>query len=304
MTKRATRTSTLYCLALCLLPQAVWADTLKVAASFSIIGDFVRRIADDDVEVNVIAPIGSDVHRWELTPPNVLALEDTDIVFYNGYDLEPWLRHVRAVIHDDTPLVALAERAHFAPIPVPTGEYEGQPDPHMWMDPQGAAAYLDVIADTLAGHAPDKAELYHRRAEEAREVLADLDRAIKERLDGIPYTNRTLITSEAGFGYFARAYEFEHTGIWGMNQETWGTARAMARMSERLSEQRPPALFYESTVAEIHMDALARETGLPLAGPLYLDTLSARDGPAFNYPALLRYNADLLHQALGGARSE
>ena len=52
------------------------------------------------------------------------------------------------------------------------------------------------------------------------------------------------------------------------------------------------------------MDALAREAGLTLAGPLYVDTLSDSDGPAYNYPAMLRHNAELLHEALGGARAE
>ena len=75
-------------------------------------------------------------------------------------------------------------------------------------------------------------------------------------------------------------------------------------MSIQLAEQRPPALFYESTVTDIHMDALARESGLALAGPLYTDTLSEADGPAYNYPALLLHNAELLHEALGGARAD
>jgi manganese/iron transport system substrate-binding protein len=236
--------------------------------------------------------------------PNVLALEETHIVFYNGLGLEPWIRHVEAMSDDQLTLVEVAKKADFAPMMISTGQYKGEPDPHMWMDPDGAAAYIDVIAKTLAEHLPEQADAFYARAEETRKALTNLSQAVKERLEGIPQTNRTLITSEAGFGYFARAFAFETHGVWGSNYETQGSAQAMAKMSELLAEKRPSALFFESTTPSIHMDALSRETSLPLAGPLYVDSLSGAGGPAAHYSAMLRHNAEVMHTALGGATAE
>ena len=277
---------------------------LRVIASFSVMEELVKRVAGDSVSVNVIVPAGEDVHRWELTPPNVLALEDTHIVFYNGLGLEPWIRHIEAMSDDQLTLVEVAKKADYTPLLISTGQYKGEPDPHMWMSPDGAAAYLDVIAETLAEHLPEQAEAFFARAEEARNALANLSLEVKERLDGIPQTNRTLVTSEASFGYFARAFSFEAQGVWGVNHETHGNAQAMAKMSEQLASKRPSALFFESTTPSIHMDALAREHSLPLAGPLYVDSLSGVDGPAANYSAMLRHNAEIMHTALGGATAE
>lgn len=306
MYKRFTWLSTLLFVALLSAAPAYATTSLRVLASFSVLEDLVKRVAGDNVNVKVIVPAGEDVHRWELTPPNVLALEETNIVFYNGFGLEPWIHHVQAMADDQLTLVEVAKKADFTPLTISTGLYEGEPDPHMWMDPRGAMAYIDVIADTLAEHLPEQADAFYARAEEAHKALTDLNQVLKERLDGIPHTNRTLITSEAGFGYFARAYAFEAQGVWGVNHETQGSAQAMAKMSEYLGEKRPrpSALFYESTTANIHMDALSRETGIALAGPLYVDSLSRSDGPAVNYPAMMRHNADAMHAALGGARAE
>ena len=278
--------------------------SFNVIASFSVIEALVKRVAGDAVRINTIVPAGEDVHRWEVTPPNVLAVEEADIVFYNGYGLEPWMRHVKAMAGDTLTLTALAEDADYAPLAINTGHYKGDPNPHMWMAPEGAAAYIDIIAQTLAQHYPEKAADFKTRAADTREALAALDQQVKERLDGIPQTNRVLYTSEAGMAYFAHAYNFEYASIWGVNHETLGSAQAMETMNRRLTEQRPPALFYESTVPFIHMDALARSAELTLSGPLYVDTLSASDGAAYNYPAMLRHNAELLHKALGGAREE
>ena len=303
MDKRTPWIITLLLAALLASSPALAASSLKIIASFSVIEDLVKRVAGDDIAITTIVPIGEDVHRWELTPPNVLAVEEADIVFYNGHGLEPWIRHVEAMASDTLTLMALAETADYPTLALQQGQHKGRPDPHMWMDPKGAAAYLDVITQTLSVHSPEKAAAFQTRAAEAKEALVLLDQQLTERLEGIPQTNRLLTTSEAALSYFAHAYGFEFASIWGMNSETMGSADAMAAMSKRLADKRPPALFYESTTPYIHMDALARETGLTLAGPLYVDTLSGPDGPAYNYPAMLRYNAELLHEALGGARA-
>lgn len=304
MLKRVTWVSMLFFAALISVAPANANTTLRVIASFSVMEALVKQVAGETLNVDVIVPRGEDVHRWELTPPNMLALEDTHIIFYNGMGLEPWIPHVKAMSDEQLILVDVAANSDYTPLMISTGAHKGEPDPHMWMDPLGAAAYIDVIATTLAEHIPDHADTFLARAEEARKALAELSQALTERVEGIPQTNRTLLTSEAGFGYFARAFEFVPQGIWGINHETQGSAQAMAKMSERLAEQRPSALFYESTTPPIHMDSLSREAGVPLAGPLYVDSLSAADGPAANYPAMLLHNAEVLHSALGGATTE
>ncbi len=306
MSKRVTWICTLLLVALLSAAPAYANTSLRVIASFSVMEELVKRVAGDKASVSVIVPAGEDVHRWELTPPNVLALEETHIVFYNGLGLEPWIRHVEAMSDDQLTLVEVAKNADYAPLTISTGQYKGEPDPHMWMDPNGAAAYIDVIAETLAEHLPEHANTFYARAEEARKALSNLSQAVKERLEGIPQTNRTLLTSEAGFGYFARAFTFEAKGVWGVNHEKLGSAQAMAKMSEYLAENRPrpSALFFESTTPSIHMDALSRETSIPLAGPLYVDSLSGSDGPAANYSAMLRHNAEVMHTALGGATAD
>ncbi|WP_319643950.1 metal ABC transporter solute-binding protein, Zn/Mn family [Halomonas colorata] len=105
------------------------ASTLNVIASFPVLEDLVKRIAGDDIQVSVIVPTGADVHNWELTPPNVLAIEKADIMFYNGFGLEPWLRHVVAMSDDSLVLKSVAENADIIPLAITTGQYKGAVDP-------------------------------------------------------------------------------------------------------------------------------------------------------------------------------
>lgn len=273
---------------------------LRVVATFSVIGDLVREVAGDEVEVSVLTPVGAEVHEWELIPSNFIAIERADIVFYNGYGLEQWINQVNATVGSDVPVVALAEASGYATQPIATGEYAGDIDPHMWMDPRAAAEYARVIAETLAEARPETADAFHERAEALQESLHALHDELQETLAAIPEERRLLITSEAAFVYFADAFGFEHDGIWGTNAEEEGSPRQIMRIVDLIEEKQPSAIFWESTISDRHVRSVAKETQVEIAGPLYVDSLSEPDGDAPDYVGMLRHNVRLLRDTLGG----
>ncbi|SBR49111.1 MULTISPECIES: metal ABC transporter substrate-binding protein [unclassified Halomonas] len=274
------------------------ASPLKVAVTFSVLGDLVEQVAGDSAEVSVLTPINAEVHEWELTPDNFAALEDADVVFYNGYQLEQWMSQVNATVDDDTPVVAVAEASGYPTQTIVTGDMEGDVDPHLWMDPRAAVAYVKAIADQLEDALPDQADDIQRRAEKTEASLDDLHVELQETLSSIPEERRVLLSSEAAFLYFADAYDFEHDGIWGTNAETEGSPRQLMRVIDMINERKPAALFWESTISDRHVTSVANDTNLPVAGPLYVDSLSEPDGDAPDYFAMLRHNAELLRDHL------
>ncbi|RDB44331.1 ABC transporter substrate-binding protein [Halomonas sp. DQ26W] len=273
---------------------------LKVAATFSVIGDLVSKVAGKDAQVDVLTPIGAEVHEWELVPSNFITLEEADLVFYNGYGLEQWMSQVNATVLDGVPVVALAEQSGYPTQPIATGDYAGEVDPHLWMDPRAAAAYVQVIAETFAEARPEAAEAFQARAESLGESLLSLFDELTEALATIPEEQRLLITSEAAFVYFADAFGFEHDGIWGTNAEEEGSPRQIMRIVDLIEEKQPAALFWESTISDRHVRSVADETQVAIAGPLYVDSLSEPDGDAPDYASMLRHNVRLLRDTLGG----
>ena len=274
------------------------SSSLNVAVTFSVLGDLVTRVAGEDANVSVLTPVGAEVHEWELTPSNFAALETADIVFYNGYQLEQWMPQVEATLVNDTPLVAVAEASGYSTQAIATGDLAGDIDPHMWMDPRAAAAYVDVIADQLSQAFPQEAESFQMRASSLSAELDELHLELEERLSSIPEERRVLLSSEAAFLYFSDAYQFEHDGIWGTNAETEGSPRQLMRVVDMINERQPAALFWESTISDRHVTSLARDTGVKVAGPLYVDSLSEQGGEAGDYFTMMRHNVELLRQTL------
>jgi len=269
-----------------------------VLATFSILGDFVREVAGDQVDLKVLAPVGAEVHEYELRPRDFIALENADLVFYNGYNLEQWMGQVRATVGEGVPVIPLAERSDLETRPIVTGDFSGDPDPHMWMDPRAAKVYVEQIADALSKVAPAHESVYRENAERYQARLADLHEEIRETLAAIPEDRRTLISSEAAFLYFAHAYDFHHDGIWGTNTETEGSSRQIMRVIDIIQERQPKAVFWESTISSRYVEGVSEDAGVAVAGPLYVDSLGASGSGADSYLKMMRENARVLREAL------
>lgn len=278
---------------------AVAGDRPQVVTTFTILGNWVEIVGGEHVDLTTLAPAGAEVHEWELSPRNFEALDAADIVFANGFQLEQWMAQVEATVRPDTPIIRVAEAAGYPTLAIRIGDMQGAADPHQWMDPRAAAQQVRLIAEQLATIDPDHAGAYRANAERYGDELRDLHAELDERLAVIPADRRTLITSEAALLYFAAAYEFEHHGIWGSNAEDDGTPRQMARVIDVVTEREPRALFWESTISDRYVRSVAEDTGTPVAGPLYVDSVGRASTGAESYVAMMRSNAELLVQHLG-----
>ncbi|MET0674175.1 MAG: zinc ABC transporter substrate-binding protein, partial [Bradyrhizobium sp.] len=67
------------------------AERLNVVASFSIIGDFVRNVGGDSVDVTTLVGPDGDAHVYSPTPADAKRVADAKLVFVNGLGFEGWL---------------------------------------------------------------------------------------------------------------------------------------------------------------------------------------------------------------------
>ncbi len=275
------------------------SDRPIIVTTFTILQDLVDSVAGDIADVRTITPIGGEVHEWELIPSNFADIEDAELIFYNGYALEEWMRQVEATARPNVAIVAVAENSGYPTLPIRIGELEGQPDPHLWMSPAAAIAYIEVIRDALSEWRPEESEGFMARAAAAMTDLATLQEEVQALLTPIPREQRFLITSEAAFLYFANTFDLQHDAIWGSNDEEEGTPRQIARVVDIIREQQVPVAFFESTISDRYVRSVAEETGIRVAGPLFVDSLGSPESGVTSYRELLLHNAQVIRQELG-----
>src|SRR5476651_1703349 len=67
------------------------ADKINAIATISIIGDVVKNVAGDTVELVVLVGPNGDAHEYEPIPADSINIARADIIFENGFQLEHWL---------------------------------------------------------------------------------------------------------------------------------------------------------------------------------------------------------------------
>lgn len=278
-----------------LLGQAQAAEPFKVVTTFTVIADMARNVAGDAAQVESITKPGAEIHNYQPTPGDLLKARDAQLVLWNGLNLELWFERFFGRLKD-VPRVVVSQG--ITPIAIAEGPYAGKPNPHAWMSPTAALVYVDNIRDALVAHDPTHADSYRRNAEAYKARITATLEPLRQQLQAIPAPRRWLVSSEGAFSYLARDLGLKELYLWPINADGQGTPQQVRRVIETVRAERIPAVFSESTVSAAPAEQVARESGARYGGVLYVDSLSAADGPVPTYLELLRVTTATLVQGL------
>lgn len=278
-----------------LLGQAQAAEPFKVVTTFTVIADMARNVAGDAARVESITKPGAEIHNYQPTPGDLLKARDAQLVLWNGLNLELWFERFFSRMKD-VPSAVVSQG--ITPIAIAEGPYAGKPNPHAWMSPTAALIYVDNIRDALVEHDPTHADTYRRNAEAYKARITATLEPLRQRLQAIPAPRRWLVSSEGAFSYLARDLGLRELYLWPINADGQGTPQQVRRVIETVRAERIPAVFSESTVSAAPAEQVARESGARYGGVLYVDSLSAAEGPVPTYLDLLRVTTETLVQGL------
>ncbi len=271
------------------------SDRLKVVTTFTVLADMVQNVAGDTAEVVSITKPGAEIHGYEPTPQDIVRAHGADLILWNGLNLERWFEQFIANL-GDIPSVVLTDGID--PIPVASGAYEGQSNPHAWMGASNAMIYIDNIEKALAERDPKNAATYAANASAYKARLAAVIEPLRAEIATIPEDKRWLVTCEGAFSYLARDFGLKELYLWPMNADQVGTPQQVRAVIDGVREHEIPVVFCESTVNTSPAEQVARETGAAYGGVLYVDSLSQPDGPVPTYLDLLKVTSQTVAAGL------
>jgi ABC-type Zn uptake system ZnuABC Zn-binding protein ZnuA/ABC-type Mn2+/Zn2+ transport system permease subunit len=269
---------------------------LDVVATTTQIGDFVRGIGGEAVEVDQILQPNTDPHEYEPRPSDVEAAADAELVFANGDDLDSWIEQIVSDSGSDAKTFDLGTTV---PVRLPgesSGAEASKYDPHWWSDPRNAEAAVRTIERALAAADPAHRRRFQRNAAAYLAELRALDRGIARCMDAVPPAHRKLVTDHDAFGYFAHRYGIEVVGAAIPSQTTQAQASAqdLSELAQTIEAEKVKAIFPESSLSTKVADAIARQTGASADYTLYGDTLGPEGSGAETYVGMEEKNADAM----------
>lgn len=280
-----------------------------MVTTIAMIGDVVREIGGEHLDVESLIGEGVDPHLYKPTSSDLKKLQGADLVFYNGLMLEgkmtdTLVRFARGgkAVHAVTD--GILDRGDY----VMTDSAQHY-DPHVWMDVGGWTRAAESITEVLAELEPEHADEFRANSAAYREELSKLDAYAREALGSIPPGQRVLVTAHDAFSYMARAYGLEVRGIQGISTESEAGLKDINDLVSFLIERKIPAVFVESSVPRKSVEALvegARAQGheVRIGGELFSDAMGKAGTYEGTYIGMIDHNVTLIARALGGTAPE
>ena len=272
----------------------------KVVTTFTVLQDIAQNVAGDKAEVVSITKPGAEIHDYQPTPLDIVKAQEADLVLWNGFNLERWFEKFYGNV-EDVPSVVLTDGIE--PMGIREGPYTGKPNPHAWMSPSNALVYVENIRKALVKYDPANADSYNRNAGAYAAKIKALDEPLRKRLSAIPEGHRWLVTSEGAFSYLTRDYGLNEAYLWPINADEQGTPQQVRKVIDLVREKDIPVVFSESTISDRAAKQVAKETGARYGGVLYVDSLSAADGPVPTYLDLLKVTVETIVKGFEDGRT-
>ncbi len=280
------------CVALIASALPAHAEPLKVIASFSILGDFVRNVGGDRVDVTTLVGPDSDAHVYAPTPRDAKRIAEARLIVVNGFGFEGWLP--RLVQSSGSKATVVTATDGITPL-----RRGSDADPHAWQAVDNAKVYVANIRVALSAADPAGSEQFRANGDAYLAKLGALDREVRSAVAQIPAARRKVISTHNAFGYFASAYGIEFVAPLGVSTESEPSARDIAGIITQIKQARIPAVFLENVSDPRLIQRISAETGAKVGGTLYSDGLTGEKGDAPTYIDMVRHNIKTLTRALG-----
>ncbi|RLT56491.1 MAG: zinc ABC transporter substrate-binding protein [Chloroflexi bacterium] len=288
------------------------AADYTVIATTSVFADLAQLALGDNVTIETIIPAGVDVHTFEPSPADAQKLAGADLIVMNGLGLDEWaLSLLEAAGKSEEDVLELAEgidesnawvylegEEHDEEEGEEHSEEEGEEhghggtDPHIWLDPKGAAIYVNRIAARVAAELPERAMAIESARDAGLAEIAALDEELRVGFTAVEASARKIVTFHDAFGYFARAYEIEIVGVAVEAPGQEPSAKEIAALIDAIKAAGVTSVFSEAQFPSKVLDQVAAETGATVLGNLYSDALG--DAPANSYLGAMRANASAI----------
>ena len=174
------------------------------------------------------------------------------------------------------------------------GHNHGAHDPHAWLSPTNATAWLNLIAAQLSAADPENAGTYFANAAEAQAEMAALSAEVNEIL--APARGQSFVVFHDAYQYFETDFDFPASGAISLGGATDPSPARIAGIQDRIKDEGVDCVLaepqYNAGLVTTVLDGTEANTGVidPLG-------VNLEPGPTL-YPQLIRNMATTLAECL------
>ena len=295
---------------------------INVVSSVKPLHSLVSGVMEGVARPDLIVKGSASPHTYSLRPSQARQLEDADLVFWMGHELESFLEQPLEAIATKGHIVELIDSSKLKKIKMREGgmfdahahddhdeheghddhdEHEGHDDHghgefdvHVWLDPENAKVLVDEIKLALIELDPVNSSKYESNSNKMNMKLDQLIDEVSKKLESDK--GKGYVVFHDAYQYFEQRFGMSAVGSITVSPEVVPGANRIRELKNKINELNAHCVFsepqFEPKLVSTVIEGTQANTGV-------LDPLGAsiKDGPEL-YFTLIRNMADSLHECL------
>lgn len=281
------------------------AKKLNVLTTVAPLANIVLNVGGNRIQITQIIPDGTDSHTFEPAPTDVKSIAAADLIIVNGIGLEtPTIKLAEANKKKDTPIVQLAEKTITQQDWVFDFSFpkdKGLPNPHLWMNPEYAKKYAQLVQDELVKLDAAGKDYYAANLKAFITQVDEMDKLVAKVLETVPAQNRKLVTYHDSFAYWAPRYKWTIIGAVQPSDFKEPTPKEITEIIDQLKKEKVPAIFGSEVFPSKVLEQIAKEAEVKFYDNLRDDDMPGdKSSPMHSYVGMMIENTKTIATALGG----
>jgi ABC-type metal ion transport system, periplasmic component/surface adhesin len=218
--------------------------------------EFVKRVGGERVNVTVMVPPGADPHTYEPLPNQMKQVQNAQIYFQVGSDVEfelAWMDKLTSI----NPQMKLVNTSTGIQLIPNTAESEEGSDPHVWVSPRNAKVMVENIYQSLVQADPENKDYYTKNRDEYLKELDELDKTIIQKLSG--KNNTKIMVYHPAWAYLCKDYNLQQISIEQDGKEP--TPQAIVSLVDTARRENIKVVFVSPEFSTSNAQVIASEIG-------------------------------------------
>lgn len=247
---------------------------VRVLTSIKPLQLIAAAVQDGIAVPEVLLPPGASPHNYALRPSDVRRVQEVDLLYWIGPDMETFLPRVLTGRTKASVPVQPLPGMHLRTFTASSEHHDddgdddehdhdhrpGSVDAHLWLSTVNARVIAAKMAADLSQADPANAARYDSNVKAFDARMDALDAKIKQRVTGI--ADKKYFVFHEAFDYFEEAYGLKHAGVFAVSHDVQPGAQHVAAMRARLAEYGKTCVFSEPPLRPKLADTLS--AGLPV----------------------------------------
>ena len=254
---------------------------IKVVASIKPIHSLASYLMDGVGKPDLIVDGYASPHGFAMKPSHAKMLQNADLIFWVGEDLENFLEKPLKSIAKKAEKIELMETKGLKKLKFRErnifeehghdehkehghkedkhddhhGHAHGEHDPHIWLDPMNAKTILSEMAEHLIEKDPNNASTYKANLKKAHKALDNLTKKVKSELKK---DFKSIVFHDA-YQYFEKRFDVNVLGAFTVNTDVLPGAEQLAEIREIIEHEKVTCVFSEPQFNPDIIKAVAKD---------------------------------------------